>query len=254
MMATTRISAQRPTEQAYEELQRAYDWFNQRLFEATLPQCLITLQRHKRTMGYFCHERFVDIQGQRTDEIAMNPEYFAVQSAEAVLSTLVHEMVHLWQQHFGKPGRGQYHNGEWAKRMLRVGLVPSHTGQPGGKQTGDQMDHYIEPDGAFSVCCSDLLATDFRISWYDRFPPRILDLTQAHCLPVHGDGENANASLAAKGSVPALTGLASSMVVRATDGSNRTKYVCFECGAQAWGKPRLKLICGDCQVSMLPPS
>ena len=68
-------SLAKPTEQAYEELQLAYDWFNQRLFDGVLPPCLITFQRNKRTMGYFSKERFVDQSGKKTDEIALNPEY-----------------------------------------------------------------------------------------------------------------------------------------------------------------------------------
>ena len=33
-----------PTEQAYSELQHAYDVFNTRLFAGQLPPCLITMQ------------------------------------------------------------------------------------------------------------------------------------------------------------------------------------------------------------------
>ena len=46
-----------------------------------------------------------------------------------------------------QPGRTGYHNREWASKMLEVGLVPSDTGQPGGKQTGQHMTHYIDPKG-----------------------------------------------------------------------------------------------------------
>ena len=48
-----------PTQETYDELQRAYEFFNQRLFESALPPCLITLQREKRTYGYFSNGRFV---------------------------------------------------------------------------------------------------------------------------------------------------------------------------------------------------
>lgn len=59
-----------PTTQNYAELQRAYDHFNLVLFEGKLPACLITLQREKRTCGYFSHQRFADLDGHTTDEIA----------------------------------------------------------------------------------------------------------------------------------------------------------------------------------------
>jgi len=100
----------RPTEQAYTELQHAYDFFNRQLFNGQLPPCLITLQRKNRTYGYFSGERWDDKAGAIIDEIALNPVHFATRSTDDVLSTLVHEMVHLWQHHFGKPSRSSYHN------------------------------------------------------------------------------------------------------------------------------------------------
>ncbi|MBM5564638.1 SprT-like domain-containing protein, partial [Klebsiella quasipneumoniae] len=86
---------------------------------------------------------FVSRDGGTTDEIAMNPAYFAVCPPEEIMQTLVHEMAHLWQHHFGKPGRRGYHNKEWAERMEEIGLMPSSTGKPGGAKTGDKMADYI---------------------------------------------------------------------------------------------------------------
>lgn len=246
----------KPTEQAYEELQLAYDWFNQRLFDGTLPPCLITFQRNKRTMGYFSRERFVDQSGQKTDEIALNPEYFAIISIEELLSTLVHEMAHLWQYHFGKPGRAKYHNQEWADKMLSVGLCASDTGKPGGKQTGDQMMDYVVTNGRFSQECRALLATKFKISWYDRYPahapvPSAAEYSSPDVTVHYIDadpGIDANESV----SIPALANPKLSLVTR-IDGnaSNRVKFRCPKCEAQAWGKPSLNLICGDCSLNML---
>ena len=100
----------KPTEEAYAELQHAYDFYNSGLFGGRLPSCLITFQRQKRTFGYYSKDRFGTRDGRKTDEIAMNPEYFAVVPMVEVLQTLVHEMTHLWQEHFGKPSRACYHN------------------------------------------------------------------------------------------------------------------------------------------------
>ena len=99
-----------PTRETYSELQQAYEHFNQRLFDDALPHCLITLQREKRTCGYFSAARFASLDGSTTDEIALNPAYFAAVPIIETLQTLVHEMTHLWQHHFGKPGRARYHN------------------------------------------------------------------------------------------------------------------------------------------------
>ena len=67
-----------PTQQTYAELQRAYDHFNQALFGGALPPCLVTLQREKRTYGYFSSKRFVHLDGTMTAVIALNPSFFAV--------------------------------------------------------------------------------------------------------------------------------------------------------------------------------
>ena len=65
-------------------------------------------------------------------------------------------MAHLWQQHNGKPGRGKYHNGEWAKEMKRIGLLPFNVKDP-TKETGQACSHKIEDGGAFDQVCAEFL-------------------------------------------------------------------------------------------------
>ncbi len=50
-------------------------------------------------------------------------------------------------------------------------MMPSSTGQPGGKRTGDSVADYPIEGGRFLAVCAELLTQDFRISWYDRFAP-----------------------------------------------------------------------------------
>ena len=213
-----------PTAETYQELQTAYDHFNKGLFGGSLPLCLITLQRKSQTYGYFCPERFVNRAGDMTDEIAMNPEWFAVRSVEEVLSTLAHEMAHLWQAHFGNPGRARYHNKEWGNQMEAIGLMPSNTGELGGKRTGDQMTHYVIEGGAFQGVCAGLLTTDYTLSWMDRFP---------------AGGDTAG--------VEGVDGTEGKEPKKAT----RIKYSCPSCGINVWGKPALRLRCAECEDSPL---
>lgn len=204
-----------PTTETYAALQQAFDHFNDRLFNPKLPACLITLQRKEsRVLGYYWPERFVaaDAAG-AVDEIAMNPQHFG-RNAEATLSTLVHEMAHLWQFHHGqKKSRAGYHNGEWAQKMEEIGLVPSDTGQPGGKKTGQKLSHYIEADGPFARAAADLLADgDFRLRWR----------------------EVEDAATAGKKKKP-----------------TRHKYLCPTCDLAMWGKPGSRVLCGDCDEPMV---
>ncbi len=196
----------------YTSLDAAYDHFNRELFGGQLPPCLITMQRHKGAYGYFSGERFARLDGEEvTDEIALNPATFGRRTPTDILSTLAHEMVHLWQHHFGKPSRASYHNKEWAAKMREIGLVPSHTGQPGGKETGQQMTHYIDAGGRFEAACTAYLATGAAILYHDRA----------------GEDE-----------------------VRKKKAASKTKYTCPACGTNAWAKPSTNLICGDCDEEM----
>jgi len=106
----------------YRTLQDAYDWFNLGLFNGELPQVLITLQRHHRALGYFSPKRFQS-RGRalkNVHEVALNPDAFYGNSDKAILSILAHEMVHVWQEEYGHPGRNRYHNREWAGKMCMI--------------------------------------------------------------------------------------------------------------------------------------
>jgi predicted SprT family Zn-dependent metalloprotease len=152
------------------ETNLAFEWFNDQLFGGKLPSCIITFQRHKGAYGYYWHDKFQKRRGavaveEMRPEIALNPDGFPKRKDQDVMSTLVHEMVHLWQAYYGKPGRGPYHNRQWAKKMIEVGLEPSSTGRPGGDKTGDRMSHYVIRGGAFSEAWGKLYRTGFRIRW-----------------------------------------------------------------------------------------
>ncbi|WKB50502.1 SprT-like domain-containing protein [Eleftheria terrae] len=208
-----------PTSQAYDELERAYRFYNRELFDGRLPDCLITLQRKgKRTMGYFAPDRFAHRDGLLSDELAMNPMHFARVDLVEVLQTLVHEMTHAQQKHFGRPSRAGYHNREWADMMKAIGLYPSSTGAPGGKEVGDKMADYVITGGRFEQATKRLLAEGFAVSWRD-----------AVAVAAHGDDEEAKPP---------------------KDRSNRVKYTCPDCGLNAWGKPDIQLMCGKCRLDL----
>jgi len=217
-MSDSNNQAVRPTRETYDPLQQAYETLNRALFENTLPNCLITLQRRKRTYGYFCGDRFARIDGTVTDEIALNPSHFRSRPQEEVLATLAHEMVHLWQHHFGKPGRGRYHNTEWAEKMKSIGLQPTSTGKEGGAETGDVMDHMIVPDGAFDRAVKKMLARGFALSWTEQ------------------PDKTAEARAEANGE---------------TKSGKRVRYVCPKGDTKAWAKHDAKLVCGEHMEPML---
>jgi predicted SprT family Zn-dependent metalloprotease len=161
------------TKETYEEFDLAYGLFNDRLFGGALPGALFTLQRNPRSLGFFSHQTFVNRGGVICDEIAMNPSFFATRPVEDTLSTIAHEMAHQEQAYDPEPPRRSYHDKRWGARMKDIGLHPSHTGQPGGKEVGEKMSHYILPDGRFIQVCKELLTTNFGIVWFDRYPSAV---------------------------------------------------------------------------------
>ncbi|MBA3283747.1 MAG: SprT-like domain-containing protein [Nitrosopumilus sp.] len=202
---------QNPTEETYFELQSAFDFFNDKLFNPKLPPCLITLQRHGRYNGYFSPSRFKHRhENKNTDEIAINPDYISQVDVTEALSTLVHEMVHLQQNHFGSPSRSGYHNKQWGAMMESIGLIPSDTGEPGGKKTGQSMSHYIATNGLFEQTCGQLVKRGFTLSWGDTFGKQE---KQTHL--------------------------------------GRIKYRCSLCKLNAWAKPAVTLVCGKCNEMLL---
>jgi SprT-like family len=195
----------------YSAFQAAYNFFNTALFDGTLPHVYVTLQRKAHSRGYFSADRFTGRQRSGTvHELALNPDDFGRTDAE-VLSTLVHEMVHVWQQEYGHPGRGRYHNREWAAKMLDIGLYPSTTGKKGGAMTGQRVTHYIVADGPFAHATTRLLATGFTLHWQSGIDGRSRAGRQ-----------------------------------RAVKAASKTKFTCHECGLNAWAKPDASLVCGAC--------
>jgi len=235
----------KPTSTEYAAFQVAYDSYNAALFAGQLPQCLITLQRKRGAAGYFWLSQFKARSGdQQTDEIALNPETFN-ETTEYILSTLVHEMAHLWQAHFGKPSRSGYHNREWAAKMIAISLIPSDTGQPGGKQTGQNMSDYPDPAGAFAAHTARLIAAGFVISW---------QATPAARRPAKPPADTPGVGGWELGIEEQHSGpqpLSPNSQLPEPNPKNKIKYSCSTCGQNAWAKPNARLICGDCEQSMI---
>ncbi|MDQ2841936.1 MAG: hypothetical protein M3Y72_13040 [Acidobacteriota bacterium] len=92
--------------------------------------------------------------------------------------------------------------------MKEIGLQPTTTGEPGGKETGQSVTHYIIPGGAYAQAFAKLAATGFRLNWQSAW----------------SDGGESRKKKAA----------------------SKTKYTCPTCGTNAWAKPNTPLICGAC--------
>ena len=219
-----------PTREVAHSLEYAFEVFNTHLFGGQLPETMIVFSRKARTLGHFANDRYEERQQTNTlHEIALNPDYFADRSLPDILSTLAHEMCHLWQHTQGKPSRNGYHNRQWADKMLDIGLQPVRCDGT-GKQTGQALTHDIVLDGPFSQIAASLIQQGWCMNWQTSLAWRLqgkgaspVDGPQA---PGAGDGKKSR---------------------------SKTKFTCPDCGLNAWAKKSALLLCGQCRTQMLPP-
>jgi hypothetical protein len=201
----------RATQAIYGKLQKGFHHFNKALFDSALPDCAITFRRG-RSRGYYAADRC---------EIALNPEHMTDGVME-LFSWLLRGMVHLWQQHYGKPGRPGYHNKQWAEMMRELGLIPK--GDESGKPTGDKVGHCIEPGGRFAHTVETLLVGGLEFTWSE---------VPAHRSTACGGNETGEGASGA------------------TRSGKRVRYACGY-GHLAWARPGANLVCGEHRVRMEP--
>lgn len=104
--------------------------------------------------------------------------------------------------------------------MEAIGLMPTHTGEVGGKKTGQKMTHYIIEGGKFDVAERGFAAQKAEIGYAAGF-----------AIPIQG---NAISKELVKPPTP-----------------SKVKFTCPNCSQRAWAKLTAHLICGDCGEEMV---
>lgn len=209
-----------PTHEQFAAYRAMFAHFNRELFGGTLPDVILNFSRHAGAVGFFAPERWKRVAGDSTShEISLNPSFLGSRSAEETASTLVHEMCHLWQQDFGEPPRRGYHDREWSQKMVSVGLQPvcPRTGQD--KMSAPRLTHRIVDAGPFVRAFASLPA-EALLPW------------ACAELRISSGGNGSSGGEGDEDEPPAKT-------------RNKVKHTCPTCGANAWGKPSLQLLCAD---------
>lgn len=270
-METVKHAGASPSKDVYNNFELAYEHFNRALFDGELPPCVITVQRKANTFGYFSANRWgafirngnvsenIVVGHLKTShEIALNPAYFAGRPLIEVFQTLVHEQAHLWQHEYGKPSNKTYHNKEWADKMEAIGLMPSDTGKPGGKRTGQQMMDYPARGGRFMAACVSLIENGFKLPWIDRaFVPSnaatstVLKLTEEELAAEVQEADSNDGYYEAVLYTPIENN--EPMAIQSNT-SSKALHVCPRCSQRCWGKPSLNVVCGKCKVKLRIPT
>jgi predicted SprT family Zn-dependent metalloprotease len=183
-------AGRQPTQEQWDSLMQAFQYFNIQLFGAELKQPILNTSRHRGAHGFFrpraylhrdlealppekvqewlqADSDYLDGRQVRVGEISLNPDSMG-RTVEEIFATLVHEMCHLWQDSHGSPGRRGYHNAEWVRKMLSVGLDPYEfrpkTGERTGKKTGESVSHDIVDGGLFRLAWQ-AMPEEYKLPW-----------------------------------------------------------------------------------------
>jgi predicted SprT family Zn-dependent metalloprotease len=212
------VSTYRPSREQWDALLAQFHYFNEVLFDGTLPEVMLNMSRHARSNGFFAPDRWRRGAGatgpegkdESTHEISLNPDQLG-REPRAVAGTLVHEMCHLWQAVHGKQASRGYHDKEWGTKMEMVGLMPSSTAAPGGKRTGKRVSHYVIEGGPFALAWKNM-PESMQLPW------------------------RSGMSIAAEAGVEQ----------KKQKDPSKLKYTCSGCKTNVWGKRGLSISCVDC--------
>jgi hypothetical protein len=114
-----------PYSELFTELHRWAEIFNTKL-KLEIPEWSLCVERLRRTrLGQFRYgNNGLGLRG----EITFNALYLATREGWEVLGTLLHEMLHGWQQAHGRPGKRNYHNKQFREKARSFGLIVDERG------------------------------------------------------------------------------------------------------------------------------
>jgi hypothetical protein len=136
--------------------------------------------------------------------------------------------------------------------MIEIGLMPSDTGKPNGKQTGQGILHYPIIGGVFILSCNSLLVNQEILQH--------LCLDSNSALPSRVNYQDEFAAL--NGIEQAYARLLLNVIAHDVDAYSVTskvieakkkvkvKYTCLSCEINVWGKPGLLLKCNSCNLDL----
>lgn len=116
----------------HAEVARAFAFFNGLHWRGRLPTPIFAFfpqPPNGRRLGHYRPRSWQAPDGTLRDEVILYADLVLEHGVLAVLQTLLHEGVHVWQEHFGHPSGTGHHNAEWHAEAARVGLL---TSGPGG--------------------------------------------------------------------------------------------------------------------------
>lgn len=201
------------------------DYLNEHLFEGKLPRAMVIFTRNPKVIGgYFSPSKWFNSNGQAVDEVAINANTMVEGDEIELFQVLIHELSHQWQFHRGTPGRGGYHNREWADFVMSIGLKPINVQDPDA-ETGDSITTVLITGGkAMKVLAG--MPEELTIPFYS-------EILGDPTVPAPDDNKG--------------DGIPDETPVPKPKSGSRTKYTCSQCGTNLWGKAELHIQCIPCE-------
>lgn len=207
--------------------QRLYNYFNESLFDGLLEPPMLLLSRNPNvTGGYFIRGKWFNEDEELIDEIAINVNHMGDRDVAELCQVLIHEMIHQWQAYHGTPGRGGYHNREFADKCWLIGLRVWNTRDP-EKDTGDSISSELIDQSPAQKAIKEL-DPDLILPWLTD------NLVESH----QNGGEEEDRDPEERQKERKKSG-------------KRSKYTCPQCGLNVWAKAGVRILCMECDKELV---
>lgn len=136
--------------------------------------------------------------------------------------------------------------------MESIGLMPSSTGLPGGKKTGQKMGDYAIQGGEFLNVSKELINSGITITWFDRITAKAPAQSRESNLQPNTQTQQTEQSTEhllysyVSELITYQDDIEEPMFQIAAKNISKIKYSCRSCSTNVWGKPQLSIVCGDC--------
>lgn len=222
----------------YGKIQTVIDELDKRFFSGAkkekIPQLVFAINNKCRTcvVAYVQPDALYD---KKTDTklqyMGINPDYLD-RKLEEIISTVCHELCHVYEHAYIHIPRGGYHDKQWAELMRDCGLEPKYQ-----NSSKTAVTHTVIKDGVFEKFVSDF-KEKYGEDYFNivSYSAEVARRTRKE-LGIEDDEDDSPRADNADKPIKVYN-------------RNKIKYVCASCGMSLWGKGNLYIICGNCSEQL----
>ena len=226
------------TLEVYQKFQKAVDLIEEKFFTSkgkqAFPRYVLAINNKCKSVACAFVQNnalFDKSNGDKIQYLGINPRYL-VKGNEYVLSTLCHELCHIYENAFIHIPRGGYHDKAWADLMKDCGLEPVYL-----NKSKTAVNEKIIEGGEFEA-----FVKDFTDEYGDYF--NVVEYSQTVAQGYKDKNPDSDADLS---NAPTADNADKPIKVY---NRNKTKYICRCCGLTVWGKAGLDISCNECMETL----